>query len=251
MSGQSKWSTIKRQKGANDAKKGQLFSKLARAITLAAKTGGPSPEGNLRLRLLIWEARASNMPKENVERAIKHAAGADSDALQEVLYEGYGPSGIAVLVEVTTDNKNRTAQEIKNLFEKGGGSLGGPGSVSFQFDHKGLITIEKAMPAGRQGSPQETMLSLIDMGAQDLEESSDAIEVYVAPNELSRMRERIEKGGIKVTSAELTYKPKNTVPLSDKNKAAKVLSFLDILDDHDDVQRVFANFDIPDNLLPQ
>ncbi|MDO8503409.1 MAG: YebC/PmpR family DNA-binding transcriptional regulator [bacterium] len=242
MSGHSKWSTIKRQKGVNDAKRGQLFSKLTRAITLAAREGGSSPEGNIRLRLAIEQARASNMPKENIERAVKHAAGADSVALQEVLYEGYGPFGIAVIVEVATDNKNRTGQEIKNIFEKGGGSLGGPGSVSFQFEQKGLVTVEK-------GSPQETMLSLIDMGAQDLEEGTDVIEVYVTPNELSRMKEKIEQGGIKVMSAELTYKPKNVIPLSDKNKAVKALSFLDILDDHDDVQRVFANFDIPDNLL--
>lgn len=243
MSGHSKWSTIKRQKGVNDAKKGQLFSKLARAITLAAKQGGPSPEGNLRLRLLMDEARASNMPKENVERAIKHAAGADSAALQEVLYEGYGPEGVAVIVEAATDNKNRTSQEVKNIFERVGCSLGGPGSVSFQFDHKGLITVEKG------SNPEATMLSLIDMGAEEVEESTDAIEVYVAPNELSRMKEKIEQGGIKVSSAELTYKPKSTVTILDKDHAKKVLSFLDTLDDHDDVQRVFANFDIPENLL--
>ncbi len=243
MSGHSKWATIKRQKGVNDAKRGQLFSKLARAITLAAKQGGPNPEGNLRLRLLIDEARASNMPKENIARAIERATGVGSEALQEILYEGYGPEGIAVIVETATDNKNRTSQEIKNIFERGGGSLGGPGSVSFQFDHKGLIIVEKG------DNPEQTMLSLIDMGAQDLEEATDAVEVYIAPNELSAMKEKIEKGGIKVVSAELTYKPKNVVPISDKSRATKVLSFLDTLDDHDDVQRVFANFDIPDDLL--
>lgn len=237
MSGHSKWSTIKRQKGVNDAKKGKLFSKLARAITLAAKQGGVDPAGNIRLRLAIEQARASNMPKENVERAIKSAQDKLSGGLEEVVYEGYGPSGVAVIVEVATDNRNRTAQEIKNIFERNGGSLAGPGSVSFQFEQKGLIVVEKGSDA------ESIMLSLIDLGAPDLEESEDGIEVYVLPAELAIWQDKIGQGGFKVKSAELVYKPKTLVEVT-MDKAKQVISFLETLDDDEDVQKVYTNLDI-------
>lgn len=237
MSGHSKWSTIKRQKGVNDAKKGQLFSKLARAITLAAKQGGIDPTGNIRLRLAIEQARASNMPKENVERAIKSAQDKLAGGLEEVLYEGYGPGGVAVIVEVATDNRNRTAQEVKNIFERNGGSLGGPGSVSFQFQQKGLIVVEKG------SDPQSTTLSLIDLGVPDLEEIEDGIEVYTPPSELASWREKIEEAGFKINSAELIYKPENLLEVT-MDRATQVISFLESLDDDEDVQKVYTNLDI-------
>lgn len=237
MSGHSKWSTIKRQKAVTDAKKGKLFSKLARAITLAAKQGGVDPTGNIRLRLAIEQARASNMPKENVERAIESAQDKLTGGLEEVTYEGYGPSGVAVIVEVATDNRNRTAQEIKNIFERNGGSLGGPGSVSFQFQQKGLIVVEKG------SDPQGTTLTLIDLGVPDLEEIEDGIEVYTPPSELASWREKIEEGGFKISLAELIYKPKNPVEVTSE-KAKQVISFLETLDDNEDIQKVYTNLDI-------
>lgn len=237
MSGHSKWSTIKRQKGVNDAKRGQLFSKLTRAITLAAKQGGPSSDANLRLKLAIDQARSSNMPKENIERAVANAT-TSAGSLQEVLYEGYGPYGVAILVETATDNKNRTAQEMKNAFEKSGGSLGSPGSVAFQFEQKGLISLLKG------DDPQATMLKVIDAGVEDIIETPNDIEVYTTPGELSGTRDKIEKLGLAVSSVELTFKPKSTVPLSDK-ETEKILTFLEILDGHEDVQRVFANINFP------
>lgn len=243
MSGHSKWSTIKRQKEAKDAKRGQLFSKLARAITLAAKQGGADPGTNLRLRFAIEKAKEANMPKDNIERAIGRAS-SKGEAIEEVIYEGYGPFGIAVIVEAATDNRNRTAQEIKNLFERRGGSLGGPGSVSFQFQQKGLIVVDKGENA------EETMLSLIDQGAPDLEEG-DGIEIYVEPKEVSTWQKKLEKAGFRVKQAELIYEPKESVNIHDKAKAKKVLKFLASLDEHDDVQRVWANVDIQQQVLEQ
>lgn len=246
MSGHSKWSTIKRQKEATDAKRGQLFSKLARAITLAAKAGGTDLSGNLRLKIAIEQARASNMPKENITRAIERGSGAEAGSLEEVIYEGYGPGGVAVIVEAATDNRNRTAQEIKNIFERAGGSLAGPGSVSFQFEQKGLILVEKG------SNPEKTELALIDLGVPDLDETEDGIEVYIPPAELAQWREKIVQGEFKIKSAELVYKPRSLVEIQDKERAQKVFQFMEALDGHDDVQKVFANpkvsfqdFDMP------
>lgn len=257
MSGHSKWSTIKRQKEATDKKRGILFSKLSRAITIAVRQGGTYSSVNLKLRFAIEKAKQANMPKDNIERAIERGKGAGGEALEEILYEGYGPFGMAVLVEAATDNRNRTSQEVKNLFERGGGSLGGPGSVSFQFEKKGLLLADKAMPAlsvrqagGRQGAnAQEAMLELIDLGAPDLEETDDGIEVYVPPQEISSWKEKIEAAGFKVKQAEFFYKPNVYVDIHDKEKVQKALKFLDSLDEHDDVQRVFANLDVPGEIL--
>lgn len=235
MSGHSKWSTIKRQKESTDAKRGQLFSKLARAITLAAKAGGTDPSGNLRLKIAVEQARASNMPKENIERAIERGKGAEAGGLQEIMYEGYGPGGVAVIVEVATDNRNRTAQEIKNIFERFGGSLAGPGSVSFQFEQKGLILVEKG------DNSERTTLSLIDLGAPDLEETEGGIEIYVLPSELGLWKQKIEDAGFKVSSAELIYKQRSYMEVAPDHHA-QVLSLLETLDDRDDVQAVFSNF---------
>lgn len=233
MSGHSKWSTIKRQKGMVDAKRGQLFSKLARAITLAAKQGGTDVAANLKLRMAVDKARGSNMPKENIDRALRTAAGKLGE-LQEVVYEGYGPGGVAILVEAATDNRNRTTQEIKNIFERGEGSLGSPGSVAYQFEQRGQIVVEKGE------DPDERMLQIIDLGVEDVHEVEDAIEVHTKPGEVFKTKEALENTGILVGSAELVFTPKNTVDLPE-DKQAKVLKLLENLDDNENVQRVFAN----------
>ncbi|MBU0572291.1 YebC/PmpR family DNA-binding transcriptional regulator [Patescibacteria group bacterium] len=242
MSGHSHYSTIKRQKESNDAAKGQVFSKLTRAISIAVKTGGgPVPESNYKLRVAIDKARALNMPKVNIERAI--SKGTAGGALEEVTYEGFGPEGVAIMVEVATDNRNRSGQEIKNIFEKGGGSLAGPGAVSFNFEPRGFLIVKK------DKNTEEQMLTLIDLDVEDMEESSDGIEVYVDANVLSQTREKLEGKGFNIISTELVQKPKNYQSLVDEKKASKVLSLLDNLEKHDDVQKVFANFDIPEDIL--
>lgn len=237
MSGHSKWSTIKRQKGATDAKRGQLFSKLSRGISIAAKQGGANPDSNLRLRVAIEQAKSFNMPKENIERILNQVQ-EKSGNLEEVIYEAYGPGGVGILIEAATDNRNRTTQEIKNILERGGGSLGTPGSVAFQFEQRGLILIDKG------DNPEEKMLKLIDLGAEDVEEVEDGIEVYTKPGEVFALKEKFERGGIGVGSAELIYNPKAMVSVSSQDITRKVLKLVEALDGHDDVQRVYTNIDI-------
>jgi len=244
MSGHSHYATIKRQKETKDSVRGNLFSKLAKAITIATKAGGgPDPASNFKLRMVMDAARAANMPKENIERAISKASGPET--LEEVTYEGYGPSGVAVVVEAATDNRNRTGQEIKNIFERGGGSLAGPGAVSFNFESKGLLLIEKGP------DPQSQMLSLIDLGVEDVEETVDAIEAYVIPDKLAELRQKLTEAGFNVTSLELYLKPKTLQPVSGPAEAKKVLTFLDNLEAQEDVQKVNANVDIPDDIVAQ
>lgn len=243
MSGHSHYATIKHQKGLKDAQKGKVFSKLGRAISIAVKAGGgPDPEANYKLRMAIDTARASNMPKENIERAISKGVGGGV-SLEEVSYEGFGPEGVAVIVEAATDNRNRTAQEIKNLFERGGGNLGGPGSVAFNFEHKGQIVVEKAE------NTEDQLLKLIDAGVDDVEESADGIDIYVAPDKLSEKNKVIKDMGFTIKSSELIQKPKMYTTLADPVKAQKVINFLDKFDENEDVQKVFANLDIPDDIL--
>ena len=234
MSGHSKWSTIKRAKGANDAKRGLLFSKLARGMTLAARKGGPSTDTNLALRLLVEKAKQSNMPKENIARAIERATAKDAGEIADVLYEGYGPGGISILVEGATDNKNRTTQEIKNIFERGGGTMGTQGSVAFQFERVGQIFI------GKGDNAEDLMLQLIDIGVEDVQETDDGIEIYTKPEELYKTKEQIETLGIEVKESELIYRPKNTVMLDD-SQSDKSVKLLETLDEHDDVQKVYTN----------
>ena len=246
MSGHSKWSKIHRQKGITDAKRGQQFTKLGRAITVAVRAGGrvTDPGANFQLRLAIEKAKQFNMPKANIDRAIQRGAGkGEGSELMEITYEGYGPEGIAVLVEAATDNKQRTGQEIRNLFEKGGGSLAGPGAVSYQFESMGSLVIEKPRQA------QEALLKLIDLGAEDVEEGDDEIEIYVEPEKLEDLKQSLQKEGFKLKSYELSMKPRNLVKITEKQKAAKVLNFMNKLQDHDDVQKVSANFDIPDEMI--
>ena len=244
MSGHSHYATIHRQKEAKDAQKGQIFSKLAKEIAIAVKSGGPDPNGNFKLRVAMDRARAANMPKDNVERAISSGSSSATD-LEEATYEGFGPSGIAVMVSAATDNRNRTGQEVKNLFERAGGRLAGPGSVSFNFENKGLLVIEKKAEAETQ------MLTLIDMGVEDIEETDDGIEVYVSPDKLTQTRKKLQEAGFSIASTELFMKPKSLQTISDPSEAKKALAFLESLEEHEDIQKVFANLDIPDAVVSQ
>lgn len=240
MSGHSKWSTIKHKKEATDSARGKLFSKLSRAISIAAKDN-PDPESNYKLRVAIEAAKNANMPKSNIERAVSKASGGQS--LVEVTYEGFGPEGIAVLVETATDNRNRTGQEIKGLFDRGGGQLTGPGAVSFNFEPKGLFVVHK-----NQNSDDQ-ILSLIDLGAQDVEETEDSLEVYVDPKQLSAIKEKAQDKGFRVRSFELVQNPKTLKTVTGEKEAGKALTFLNNLEEHDDVQKVFATLDVPQETL--
>ena len=246
MSGHSKWSTIKRQKESKDAKRGQIFTKLAKAISVAVKSGGgvADPEKNFKLRLAIDKARALNVPKENITRAIARGGGGKEGAdWTEINYEGYGPEGIAVIIEATTDNKNRTTAEIKNLFERGGGSLSSPGAVAFQFKKTGLITIRK------NENPSEQILKLMDLEVDDVQEVSDAIEIYVKPEFLKEMKDKIAKMDFEILSVEIAMEPLNNIEIKESQKAKKVLRFIETLEEHDDVQKVYTNFDISDEIF--
>lgn len=235
MSGHSHFATIKRQKAANDAVKGNLFSKMARAVMLAAKSGA-DPDMNFKLRVEIDKARAASMPKENIERAIAKAT-TEAANLDELSYEGFGPNGLNVIVEAATNNKNRTAQEIKNIFEKSGGSMGGPGAVMFNFESKGFLFVKKS------GNAEEEMLKLIDAGVEDVNETEDGIEVYVAPDKLGENRKKLQELGFEVTETELQLKPKNTMAIETPEQEEKIIKFIDSLEENDDVQKVFTNLE--------
>jgi len=243
MSGHSHYATIKRQKATNDAAKGNLFSKMARAIMIAAKSGA-DPDMNFKLRFEIDKARAISMPKENIERAIAKAT-TESANLEEITYEGFGPGGFGVMVEVMSDNKNRTAQEIKNVFERGGGSLAGPNAVAFNFESKGFMLIKKTI------DPDTQMLQLIDAGAEDIEDTEDGLEVYVAPENLGTVHKKLVEKGFEIIETELQMKPKNFHTVASPAEAAKALKFLDDMENLDDVQKVFSNLDIPDEIVKQ
>lgn len=250
MSGHSKWATIHRQKEVNDNKRGQEFTKLANAITIAVRAGGgvADPESNFKLRLAVDKARSLNMPKENIQRAIARGTGeGGASNWEEVVYEGYGPSGVAIVVEAATDNKQRTAQEIKSILDKGGGTLGVPGSVDFQFTRCGLITLIKS----GEINTEETILKLMDLGVEDIEETDDAIEVYTKPEELEKVRKELEAINLVPSSFELVRKPKTTISINDSQTANKVLNLMEKLEDQNDVQKVFANFDIPQEVINQ
>jgi len=243
MSGHSKWAQIKRQKGAADAKRGQLFTKLAREIIVAVRQGGANLEGNFQLRLAVQKARDNNMPSDNIERAIKRGSGeTGTAALTEVTFEGYGPSGIAVLVEALTDNRNRTVQDVRRLFTRHGGNLGENGCVSWLFESRGVITVES-----NASDAEGIALRAIDVGAEDVKTENGYVEIYTQPQDLEKVRKVIEEKE-HVLSAELSLTPKNTVIL-DENKAVQALNFLDELEGLDDVQRVFSNLDFSDTTL--
>ncbi|MBU1127201.1 MAG: YebC/PmpR family DNA-binding transcriptional regulator [Patescibacteria group bacterium] len=248
MSGHSKWSTIKHQKEVTDKRRGQVFSKFAKAISVAARDG-VDPDSNFKLRLVIEKAKAVNMPKANIERAIEKAQGSGGGgSLEEILFEGYGPAGVAVMVEVVTDNRNRSASEVKNIFERSGGSLAGPGSVSFQFSPLGSIIIDKERSQG-----EDALLALLDIeGVEDLiEEDNDLIEIYTKPQSLTLVKDEVSKMGFKIKDINFDRRPNTPILIKDKQKAEKVLTFMSALEEHDDVQNVFANFDIPDQILKE
>jgi YebC/PmpR family DNA-binding regulatory protein len=246
MSGHSKWSSIKHKKGAADAKRGKLFSKLSRAIIVAAKEGGPDPAGNLALQNAIEKARSYSMPKENIERAIARGSGADADAqaFETVVYEGYGPSGVAVIVEALTDNRNRTASDVRHAFDKNDGNLGGSGAVTWLFERRGVVLVR-----GEGVDEDELMLAAADAGADDVSLDGSTYQIVSAPEFLAHVRETLDGAGFAVESAELTMVPKTTVEVSDESAAKKVLRLIDQLEESEDVQDVFANFDIPESLL--
>lgn len=244
MSGHSKWSSIKHKKAATDAKKGQLFTKLARDITMAARQGDPNPDANAALRLAVQKARAANMPGENIDRAIKKAIGGGEAAnLQEVTYEGYGPGGTAVIVQAVTDNRNRTVAEVRFAFSRGGGNLGEAGAVGWQFDTRGLITVDS-----KGKDLDDLQMMVIEAGAIDIDLGDDTMDVITEAAELHKVREAIEAQGITVESAELAAIPKNKVELNEKDSEA-ALRLFEKLDDLDDVSRVYSNAVISDAIL--
>ncbi len=244
MSGHSKWSTIKRQKGLTDAKRGAVFTKLSREIILAAKQGGPDTTMNFKLRLAVQRARASNMPNENIERALAKATGSGADEqLEELTYEGYGPGGTAILLSCLTDNKNRTVAEVRHRFSRSGGNLGENGSVAWQFAAKGVITI----PAAGQDA-DEVALMAIDAGADDVDVGDDSIEVQTDPANLEAVRKALEGNGIEVQNADFAMVPKVMVELDEKT-AHQALKLIDALEDLEDVQRVYSNADFSDEAL--
>ena len=240
MSGHSKWSTIKREKGAKDAARGAIFTKLGNLIAIAARSG-TDPDTNFALRLAIDKAKAANMPTANIQRAIDRVKDKSAAQLTELLYEGYGPGGTAILVEVATDNTNRTYPEVRLAFSKHGGNIADKGSVAFQFDQKGMIRVK--------GGGDDIMLAALDAGAEDVQEEGAESVIYTANTDLARVRDALRAAGLEILEAELTYVPNMTVPVTDKDTAGKIMRLMDALDDIDEVQNTHVNFDIPEEFL--
>ena len=244
MSGHSKWSSIKHKKGAADAKRGKLFTKLARAITVAAQDGGGNVDANPTLAMAVQKARDASMPKDNIQRAIDRGTGegGDAAAIEAVSYEGYGPGGAAILVQALTDNRNRTGSDIRHAFEKHGGSLGEPNSVAWQFENRGVILVD----GERYG--EDDLMAAIDAGAEDVSADGDVLKVIAPASELAAVRAALENAGVEITSAELSMEPQSTVEVG-KGDAPGLLRLMDALEDHDDVDSVHANFDVPEEAL--
>lgn len=245
MSGHSKWSTIKRKKGANDAKRGKIFTRLIKEITVAARSGGGDPDGNPRLRSAILAAKTENMPKDNIDRAIKKGTGElEGEVYEEILYEGYGPSGVAILVECMTDNRNRTVADIRHYFAKSSGNLGESGCVAWMFDKKGLILVEKD-----KYSEEEIMDLALEAGADDVVEEESEFQILTTPEDFNDVRSALEESGVEFIEASLTMIPQNTVEITEEKPAKALLKLLESLEDHDDVQSVHANFDIDEAFM--
>jgi YebC/PmpR family DNA-binding regulatory protein len=245
MSGHSKWSTIKRKKGAVDVKRGKIFSKFNKEITVAARIGGGDPTGNPRLRAAIAAAKAENMPKDNIDRAIKKGSGElDGSNYEEVIYEGYGPAGVAMLVESLTDNKNRTVSDVRHLFSKHGGSMGEAGCVAWMFDKKGVIVFDKATV-----NEDQLMEAALEAGAEDLQAGESEFEVLTDLSSFEKVKTALEEQGFKYDLAEIQMHPKTTIRVEEEKPAQQLLKLMELLEDHDDVQHVYANFDIPDSIL--
>ncbi|MBI5700746.1 YebC/PmpR family DNA-binding transcriptional regulator [Candidatus Saganbacteria bacterium] len=245
MSGHSKWATIKRAKAKTDAARGKVFTKIIREITTAAKISGPDPKGNPRLRLAVEKAKAANMPNDNIKRAIDKAAGPDAIAMEEITYEGYGPAGVAILVETLTDNKNRTIGEIRNAFTKGGGNLGGSGSVSYIFKRSGSITYDKS-----KVDEDAISMEAIDAGADDIKSEESEIEIVTSPENFEKVRDALKAKGFEPLNAEITMVPSTTVKVTG-DEAHKLMKLVEALEDLGDVQTVHSNFDIPDEIIQQ
>jgi YebC/PmpR family DNA-binding regulatory protein len=244
MSGHSKWHSIKHKKGAADKARGKLFAVLIRQIEVAARSGGGDPESNATLRTMVQKARDASVPVDTIQRAIRRGTGEEEGVTYEsVSYEGYAPGGVAVIVQALTDNRNRTSAEIKNIFSRNGGSFAEPGAVSWQFERRGIVLVDKSV------DEDELMLVVADAGADDVEDNGDAWQVTTPPTELHNVRTAIEGAGFKVNSADLTMIPTTTVELTEESQAKTVLRLADALEDHDDVEAVYANFDIPDAVL--
>jgi len=244
MSGHSKWSTIKHKKGAADAKRGKIFTRILKEMTVAARMGGGDQTGNPRLRAAVAEAKANNMPKDNIERAIKRGTGEiEGLTYEELTYEGYGPGGVAVMVETMTDNTNRTTPEIRHIFEKCGGNMGTPGSVRFQFERKGYFAVEKSAV-----SEDKLMEVALEAGADDLQTEDEGFEIYTSPENFEQVRQALEKNNIPTVEAKLGQIPANYVKL-DEGKAKSMVRLIEMLDDHEDVQNVWTNFDLPEEMM--
>jgi len=244
MSGHSKWATIKHKKGAADAKRGKLFAKLIKQVEVAARQGGGDPDSNPTLRTMFQKARDSSVPLDTIERAVKRGTGElEGVEYEQVTYEGYAPNGVALYVEVLTDNRNRSGSEIRTVLTKNGGSLAEPGAVAWQFERKGVVIVPRSV------DEDELMLVALDAGAEDLVDEGDTWRVTTGPSDLPAVREALEAGEVPFDSADLTMLPSTTVELSSAEHAKAVLRLIDLLDDHDDVQDVYANFDIPDEIL--
>jgi YebC/PmpR family DNA-binding regulatory protein len=247
MSGHSKWSTIKRKKGAIDAKRGKIFTRLIKEITVAARAGGGDPEGNPRLRTAVATAKTENMPKENIARAIKKGTGEIAGEIyDEIMYEGYGPGGVAVLVDCMTDNRNRTVADVRHYFAKSNGNLGESGCVSWMFEKKGLILVEK-----KNITEDELMEMALEAGAEDVVEEESEFHIHTAPEDFDTVRGALEERGLKFFDAQVSMIPKNTVEVTDEKVARSLMKLMESLEDHDDVQNVYANFDIDDALMEQ
>ena len=246
MSGHSKWSQIKRQKGVADARRGQLFTKLGRELSVAVRQGGPDPESNFRLRLAVQRARDSNMPLDNIERAIKRASGKDDGGpdLEEITYEGYGPGGAALLLQAVTDNRNRTVAEVRSTLTRNGGSMGETGSVAWNFESKGVISLKTS-----EDQAEELALLAIDAGAEDVRMEDSSLEVYTRPQEMETVKKSLEEQ-VSIESAEVSMMPKNVVPLDEK-VALQNLRLMDKLEELEDVQQVFSNADFPPEALEE
>ena len=247
MSGHSKWANIKHKKAKADAQRGASFTKAAREIIVAVKQGGPDPEGNFRLRMAIQAAKSINMPNDSIQRAIKRASGdGENNNYEEIVYEGYGPAGVAFIVEAATDNRNRTASDVRYIFSKNGGNMGESGCVSWMFDRKGVIEISKSTYSGDE---DELMMIAIDAGADDLVSYDEGFEVICAPEQTDNVRKVLESASLTLESAKISRMPKNTVNIDDKDSALSVLKLMDMLDEYDDVQQVFANFEISEAIM--
>jgi YebC/PmpR family DNA-binding regulatory protein len=252
MAGHSHWAGIKHKKALVDAKRGKLWSKLAKAIIVAAKLGGPDPDSNIRLRAAIDEAKAVSLPKENIQRAIKRGSGeGEAEQLDELVYEGYGPGGVAVLAEAVTDNRNRTAPEIKKIFEVCGGKLGTTGCVAWNFEKKGFFIIPKSRPQKRELIEDIVMELALEAGADDVAETENGFEITCSPDTYESVSNALQKAGINPEESQLHLMPKDRASIHDAETAAKVLKLMDMLDDHDDVQKVSSNFDISDEVMKQ